>query len=717
MLRGRIEDEKNSPLAGAHVRLSAQLGDQAYDWDAVTGGDGAFTLTDLPLTSFLLEVMAEGHEGLERVVTSTTRQPLILTLPRQGEVALRIDGCGMPGQAFLTGPGIYPPAEVGFDTRGEALFLGLAAGTYTAHVRCGERSARAAEPLLVVAGARARAALEATTGPRLRVRVRDADSDSPIPDALVDARDAIPGLPVLRSRTDDKGDAVLAGLWAGALQVDVQHPAYAPSSVFRELVPGDDVALEALLVGATHIHGSVVDEAGRPLAGALLTLSTADGHSALRAGGPSGAGLRQGGELGVTVGAIPPIPKGHADPRSLAHAAGRSDNLGAFDLPGLAARPLRLSVRLPGYADAIHDFDDLRPHESRLVAIRMEPAGSLHGSVRDSRGEPVPGVHVHVRDANGSERSAMSDAEGCFEISDLLGAFVGDGSVAGMHVAPCRGEVLGRTVARCELLALALDPARRCRIEDVHGLPIAGARVVVVDAQGAEISRDSSADDGSVSLHALPDSPLRIRVHASGYANTALVISHGSEGPCNVRLMRAGDVSGFVVDAAGRGVPDATVAGSEGFPSTSTARDGSFALQGLAMGPARITAHHDEAGDGTSSELRVRAGERLPVGRIVLGGRYLGAEPPEELPRAKHASLGFAMRGADVVVTSIAPVGPASRLGLQVGDALLQIDGESVLSVAQARGMLRTPHATTAALRIRRRGTEKTLRVRRNVEL
>jgi hypothetical protein len=716
-LRGRVSNEKGSPVQGARVHLSAQLGDQGYDWEAVTNDAGTFAIADLPLTAFLLEVLAEGHDGLERSVTSTTPQPLELALVRQGEVALGVQGCDVAGQAFLTGPSIYPPAERTIDARGEALFLGLAAGTYTAHVRCGERSARGTNELNVVAGARVRAAVEVRRGPELRVRVLDEDTAAPIAHALVEARDAIPGLPALRARTDGQGEANLTGLWPGALQLDIRHPEYAPSNLFRELLPGQEATLDVLLVGAAHLHGSVVDELGRPLASALLTLMAADGEGALHSGPSLGFAPSQGGELGVTLGPVPPIPKAQTAQSFVANAAGRSDNLGAFDLPGIAPQPLRLRVSVPGYADATQDIIDLRPHETRQVAIRMEPAGSLRGSVRDAQGAPIAGVHLRVRDATGVERSAMSNAAGEFEVLDLLGAFVVEGHVTGMHITSCSSEALGRAVARCEMSALALEPARHCRIEDVHSLPLGGASVSLIDAKGAEIWRSASADDGSVSLQGMPGTPLRIRVHASGYADAALLVQDDAEEPCRVRLVRAGDVSGFVVDATGRGVPHAQVTGPEGLPSTRTGRDGSFILAGLATGPARISAHHDQAGGGTSSELRVRPGERLPVGRIVLDGRYLAADPPEDLARAKHVNVGLAIRGADVVVTSLAAGGPAARLGLQVGDVLLNIDGETVLSVAQARGMLRTPLGSTAALRIRRRGAAQTLRVRRNGDL
>jgi S1-C subfamily serine protease len=120
----------------------------------------------------------------------------------------------------------------------------------------------------------------------------------------------------------------------------------------------------------------------------------------------------------------------------------------------------------------------------------------------------------------------------------------------------------------------------------------------------------------------------------------------------------------------------------------------------------------------------------LPSLRIVLAGRYLPGEQgaaqqartvasaprsdkQARAPRVKHADFELEQRGGNVLLMEISPGGAAERQGLRSGDALLSIDGEAVLSVAQALGMLRDPPGHTANLRVLRQGGQLRLRYRR----
>ncbi|MGA9120734.1 MAG: outer membrane beta-barrel protein [Bacteroidota bacterium] len=66
-LRGRVVDEKNTPLPGVHVRLVTIL-DTSTAIFATSGLDGSFQIPDLSSGSYRLDITAIGHRSIQQVV-------------------------------------------------------------------------------------------------------------------------------------------------------------------------------------------------------------------------------------------------------------------------------------------------------------------------------------------------------------------------------------------------------------------------------------------------------------------------------------------------------------------------------------------------------------------------------------------------------------------------------------------------------------------------
>ena len=64
--------------------------------------------------------------------------------------------------------------------------------------------------------------------------------------------------------------------------------------------------------------------------------------------------------------------------------------------------------------------------------------------------------------------------------------------------------------------------------------------------------------------------------------------------------------------------------------------------------------------------------------------------------------LEMAYEKGHVVVTAVTPGSRFHKAGFRKGDAILRFDGESVLSVGQARGMMRLPEGSRARVNVRR---------------
>jgi hypothetical protein len=183
------------------------------------------------------------------------------------------------------------------------------------------------------------------------------------------------------------------------------------------------------------------------------------------------------------------------------------------------------------------------------------------------------------------------------------------------------------------------------------------------------------------------------------------------------------------------------VSTDEGDATGTSDAHGNFVLHGVTPGALHVLAAHRKAGEGTSAQVRARGRETLSSLRIVLSGRYTpGAqdEPsaavsaPEQagetvidpnarskqpmsisVRRTRINDFELGQHGSEIVFSEVARGGGAERAGVHAGDVLVAIDGEPVLSSAQARGMLRDPPGHFANLRLSRNKAQIRIRYKR----
>lgn len=282
----------------------------------------------------------------------------------------------------------------------------------------------------------------------------------------------------------------------------------------------------------------------------------------------------------------------------------------------------------------------------------------------------------------------------------------------------------------------------------------------------ANASSVRSDQDGKFSIGGLPSGALQVFVSLAGYEPSLLGLEGLLPGetrddllivlrtPLEAKLVDqlaaeqalAADpelarISGSVLDVLGRGVPNALVQTDEGEASTRTDANGAFTLLGVSPGVLRLIAEDEHAGRAQSQEVRARKGETLPGVLLHLPARAIPsattqapatpAQPQTSMgqpvaaapkPRTPQPSApspvltgGFALeaRPNGLFVNLIDKDSAPGRAGIEVGDLVLTIDDEPVLSVSQARGMLRDPAGETAKVRIQRGKKKLTLRWKR----
>ncbi|HEY6882141.1 MAG TPA: carboxypeptidase-like regulatory domain-containing protein, partial [Polyangiales bacterium] len=474
---GVVRDDRDQPLADALLRLSSpefagELREQKSD------PSGRFQFDDLPTAVLHLEVTRAGHEGRTHTLQARDDAPLTFVLARQGElhVALR-DTPGTPvddAEIVLTGPGLWPAQAARADARGEALFVGLAAGEYELRARRGARVAVATAPAAIVPGRRTEAELTLAAGPSLHGSVIDTQSHKPLANARVSVQDLTPGLDALSVTTDAHGAFSAAGLWPGAARVDVQCEGYAPLT--RELALPTRAPLVIALEGAASIAGKVVDENGAALAGAQLSVSTDDGLPVDLARDDTRPGE---GELGVTQGPVPPLPLSASPEFALGTLAAESDRAGAFRIARLSPQPLLLHAVKQGYVSEHLRVEGLTPHvEKNDLRVVLRAAGRVVGKVADARGVGLGSVYVVGRTGD-REHTALTSADGEYTLRDVLGEVSVEAMPDGRATLRCKTLVEARKEVRCDLTAASALHTLALRVVDEYGNAIEGARVTV----------------------------------------------------------------------------------------------------------------------------------------------------------------------------------------------------------------------------------------------
>jgi protocatechuate 3,4-dioxygenase beta subunit len=301
----------------------------------------------------------------------------------------------------------------------------------------------------------------------------------------------------------------------------------------------------------------------------------------------------------------------------------------------------------------------LRPGEERRdLRLVLAPSAVVSGRIVDGGGRPLAGVALRLlpeerpatpllRQTDPTSRAATaarSAADGRFELlARAAGRFRLDAERAGFVPRSVSGIALSGS-ARLELGDLMLDAAVALAgtVVDEQARPVVGA-TVEARAPATAVWRSRAATDGqgSFALAGLPaGEPLEVTVRHPDFVPARLAdLAAPAEGVEVV--LRAGAVlSGRVVDASGRGVPEAVVLASV------TARPGEGT--GAAAGPPEVDQR------GVDPEGRFRFAD-LPAGTATVRASAPGYQPADR---------------AGVEIDAAAPVGEEIELVLEPAAAL-----------------------------------------------
>lgn len=531
---GRVVDVKSGlPVPMAFLSIM----DAAQPRQAVADLLGRFELTGLPAGSHELLVVRSRYSNTSQVVRVGVRVELgqsIEDLEIELDGGVRVSGRVLRddspvAEAVVTahGAGHSPPAGV-TDADGEFEFVissGAAKLGATIEVD-GEHWVSGREEVVAVEGVAEPVTLRLVRASALAGRVVDVRGE-PVPQQPISILG--PGEAVYQTRSDDDGRFEFVDLIPGRYALP-EREVQCPSGKRVEGIVWTLDGVEA----RDDIVGRVVDDAGRPIAGAAVTAAgthgwreaTTDEDGTFRIRGLPLRSVRLSasatgyGRTSVGIDApefheIALVPTstvtGHViDRRSGAPitnfelgAVSQSEldpaeiplgvlrrqvtPSGEFTLTDVGAPQAFIVVRVEGYAMGIQRVDTSTPGDFE-IEIALEPLPDFDGVVVDRRGDPVPGARIHAARAPSAydeqDRSlATTGADGRFEVEILVervGRLVATHpDYAPGHVEYAVDQLAGRTL-RIELPDLGRVTGRITE----GGVGLAGASVQIADESG-----------------------------------------------------------------------------------------------------------------------------------------------------------------------------------------------------------------------------------------
>ncbi len=651
VLAGITVDAVGGPVAGAEIAVESEppLAAPAAVVLATTDASGRFTMAVPHAGRYRLKVGGAGLVPAELRGVDVPTDEVRVVVARE----VRIDGTVLDGSTplanatvALRGDAIGGGIETHTDPAGVFHFPDLPEGRYQLYAFKGPLVARTMPVSRQGNGPFLPLALRVEPGTIIVGRVVDRDEGTGLL-AAVELRPSVGDEAPRYARTGDDGVFRVEGIPHGAWIADAFAPGFtSPGGV--ELAAGQGNPELALQRGAT-LEGRVIDAEGRPIAEAFVRALVGSGpgaseHSlavqtdqlrrysgvvaaALASTGVAGADpqLVARGELGVLLGAIPPIP-----PPGAVVAFARP---AVFDptMVALAAEPAPIPVEparaaiwttgadgryritgLPkGKVVALAVARGLAEGRSRTVAVEL---GSVHanlditlaagtyvvGTIADQHGVPVAGASVRATPAIGAAVDAYADPSGAFRIGPLIGdvevtasAYGHASSRAQLTLPPTTGSTPAE-VTRTFVLVVA-DAVLNGVIDDATGATVPAATLEVT-AGGGIGRRAVAGPDGGFSIDLLPPGPLRIRVRHPDYPTVELDATAASRGgpTARLRIPLGGAVEGVILDAAS-GAPLAGIAITAAGPgevvaSATTTKSGTWRLGPLTPGRWRVSA-------------------------------------------------------------------------------------------------------------------------------
>jgi uncharacterized GH25 family protein len=564
------------------------------------------------------------------------------TIDRDSDGELRLEGqvLGSDGKAAggaTVWLGSVPPRTTKSDDDGTFSFDKLVGRTYSVSAARGE-----------LIGGPVRAKLTAHSEPVV-IRLAEAaavvvtvldDAKRPIADAEVKLRDGME----LAVKTTERGIARLAPVHPGWVNVVVAASGYAPGSAFTTV--GSAGATGELTITLHHgypVGGRVIDDAGKPVAGARITASESFA-----------------GEADVDG----------AD-------AATTDAKGSFTIPALATGSHRLRAVDGEHAPATSSPITVAAQPVSNVEIVMKAGGVLSGTVVDATHKPVPFATVRVA-GRGQQawrtesRQATSGAKGEFELHGLARSKLqarAESDVAASKLVDADLTEQPR-IARLELV-LDVTGTIAGVVVDETGQPVPEVQVnAYPDVLGgasteglalAGMSSVTSGGGGEFVIRGLPEGGYRLwaarpSARFSAWGDAATPAKTGDQA-VRITVPAPGTLIGKIVLAGTNAAPAlATVA--VGLQLPTPAAGGVFQIKDLAPGSYDVTFRGLEFAELIQHDVKIEPGKPTDLGTVVVArGRRLTGRVVD---RAGAPAPGARIRVGRMLVSS-ADAGAASE--------------------------------------------------------
>ncbi|MCK5798589.1 MAG: carboxypeptidase regulatory-like domain-containing protein [Deltaproteobacteria bacterium] len=649
---GVIHDRRGRGVPEAWVVLvPAQAGGAVAELR--TDRDGAFYFSVLASGRYRVRVETPGYATLWRDVTLPRRS---LEMVLRHVYTLRGRVSGDPGGGArcvveVAGAGTAQRHRARCAPKGSFFVGGLPRGSYEVWARRSRPPWRASLPQVNIALPRPvrfgvdsakvppsplTIALLPATRPQGRV-VAD-ETGAALTDVHVILRPVTPTSLMLKATTTKGGRFELPPVAAGRYRIEAWRSGYVPELGRSLRIPLGKKLTIRLRRGHT-LEGRVVDGAGRGVKGAAVrVIAEAPSRPSRphRGGGARRSPTRRVvGELGVTVGPVPPIPSVDGTYDSFAMGGPGStttDATGHFKVEGLRAGRVRALVTHSRYEQIRGPWVRLGLRRVASAKIVLRRAAVIAGRIRGAWGGMLGGVRVVARSRRG-DRQVTSDDRGRFRILGLGGAIRVE--IMALGYAP-----IART--------LTLAPGQRVDLDLILGHGGEAIRGIVLDGGGKAVAgvklrlqfgktviRSKSDRRGRFRWVVEAKGPYVLEVSAAGFVPYHRKLVRRPRGRLEVRLGAEGEIRGRVQDwrtgVALRRFSLRVVAASTGWREV-VDRGGLFLIHAVpgrqtiavrAQGYAttRVRVRVSDPRDGRSSrDVRVELREAGAISGIVRDG-------------------------------------------------------------------------------------------------
>jgi protocatechuate 3,4-dioxygenase beta subunit len=684
-LSGKVTDEKGKPVAGARVEVRLNedtVLEIGFVAQARTGADGFWEMVAVPDGARSLTVRAEGFAPQDRPLFR--RSPSQTATLKPGGIlgGSVLDAAGKPVAGAIVVAGLQAART---DAAGAYRMTGVPTGLQQIETQWKE-DFFASRQVKLVAGTEASANLKLVRAAAITGTVVDESTRRPIAGASIEVgRPAFgEGIPARRARTDARGRFRAGGLAPRAYAVEVGRAGYLPSELPRvvaSIPPGPP--LSVALRREASIAGTVVDDKGKPVAGARVTIPR-----------DFGSRRQMRGALGRSF---------FSQPETLSAANG------AFALRKLGASTgVTVQAAKTGYVPGRRTGVRLKAGEAVTgVSLVLRQGLQAEGRVVDAEGKPIAGAQIRATRTEKGRRNfaffrAGAPSEKPDAVSDGQGQFRLTGLEAGRYqVAAEKEELVQKVPATLDVaegaenkiapIVLEAGAAVAGVVRNTKGEPLPAVQVFVVGEGGGGPNEGSTDALGKFRIAGLPAGrPVMLVLTADGFAPKQTNATPPAEGLA-FTLDTSATVRGRVEDAVTKApIPDFSVSRGEpaaggggivmrlGFGNEGRSfhsEDGSFELPDVPPGKWSIRAEAAGYRPADVSAVELAPGEVKEgiVLSLKVGGKLSG--------RVIDAARGNGIANASVSWRPSSTGGPAGFILGAGSDRQVSTDADGKFSL------------------------------------